>query len=94
MQEKIINRNYSYIFWISVFLVITGVLWGNGYIIIFAFLISPVVILAIQLKSGYALNRAWILNISRNEHPYQYWISIMLDITFILGFVFYIVYKT
>ena len=89
MQEKLKNRKYSYIFGATLVLVIVGAFVGGAYVCLSIFFISFLIVLVIQLKNGYALNRQWVLAISHNEHPIQYWVIIALNILGLLCILFF-----
>ena len=89
------NKSYLYIFFITIVLVFVGGFIGGAGVSLSVFLLTFLLTLIMQLKSGYALNRQWVLNISRYEHPVQYWGIIALNILLLLWFLllFYLVYQ-
>jgi len=84
------NKNYAYLFFVIVGLTLFSFLISGGKLTGLVFGLSFYYLGILQLRSGVALSRSWTAKYKKEEHPFMFWIGVILS--FVFGTVFLVTF--
>jgi len=73
------NRNYAYLFFVIIGLTLFSWLTIGEKLSGIMFFLSFYYLGILQLQSGLVLNRSWTAKYKKEEHPFMFWIAIILS---------------
>ena len=84
MKKMEYGKNYAYIFFIFLgIMLFLSVARFSKFIILFTFSLFFLCLSLLELHSGIALSRSWTADCRKKDHPFQFYISVILG--FIVG---------